>query len=96
MNAAVNSLCAECLEHTGGDTAAAATLTLAAVMQENRAPVESAAALTVDEAAARLRTHPATIYRLSGKTGLIPAGRSVWYSSTDHASGSVIHAKSRC
>jgi len=78
MNAAVNSLYAEYLEHTGGDKAAAATLTLAAVMQEDRAPAQpAAAALTVDEAAVRLRTHRATIYRLcrSRKLHCYRAGR---------------------
>ena len=34
MNPAVNTLYAEYLDHTGGDTAAAASLTLAAVMLE--------------------------------------------------------------
>ena len=77
MNAAVNALFAEYLEHTGGDRAAAATLTLAAVMQQERAPVQPAAALTVDEAAVRLRTHRATIYRLCrcGKLHCYRAGR---------------------
>ena len=77
MNAAVNTLYAEYLEHTGGDKAAAATLTLAAVMQEDRAPAQPAAALTVDEAAVRLRTHRATLYRLcrSRKLHCYRAGR---------------------
>lgn len=77
MNAVVNALYAEYLEHTGGDKIAAATLTLAAVMQEERTPAEPAAALTVDEAAERLRTHRATIYRLcrSRKLHCYRAGR---------------------
>ena len=37
MNSAVNTLYAEYLDHTGGDTAAAASLTLASVMLEGRA-----------------------------------------------------------
>lgn len=79
MNAPVNALYAEYLEYTGGDKIATATLTLAAVMYEDRAPVQPTAALTVDEAAARLRTHRATIYRLcrSRKLHCYRAGRAL-------------------
>lgn len=64
MNAAVNALYAEYLEHTGGDKAAAASLTLAAVLMDDRTnPVP--AALTAEEAAQRLNVNRETIYRLS-------------------------------
>ena len=63
MNAAVNTLYAEYLEHTGGDKAAAANLALAAVLMEDRAPVPETA-LTVTEAAKRLKVAPNTVYLL--------------------------------
>ena len=68
MNAAVNTLYAEYLDHTGGDKAAAASLALAAVLVDDRA-APMPAAVTADEAAGRLRVNRATIYRLnaSGK-----------------------------
>jgi len=65
MNAAVNALYAEYLEHTGGDKSAAASLTLAAVMQEGRSPASPPeTALTVVEAAKRLKVAPNTVYLL--------------------------------
>ena len=77
MNAAVNALYAEYLEHTGGDKAAAASLALAAVLHEGR---ESAGpppvkALTATEAADRLHLSRWTIYRLA-RTGLLHACRA--------------------
>jgi excisionase family DNA binding protein len=63
MNAAVNSLYTEYLDHTGGDKAAAASLTLAAVLMEERAP-QPDTALTVPEAAKRLKIAPNTVYLL--------------------------------
>lgn len=63
MNPAVNALYAEYLEHTGGDTSAAASLALAAVLMDDRAAPP--AALTADEAAARLAVNRETIYRLN-------------------------------
>lgn len=64
MNAAVNALYAEYLKHTGGDKAAAASLTLAAVLMDDRAS-PAPAALTAEEAAQRLNVNRETIYRLS-------------------------------
>jgi len=67
MNTAVNTLYAEYLDHTGGDKAAAAALTLAAVMVEGRseAPAQPAGApLTVKEAAAKLRVSTRRIYEM--------------------------------
>ena len=68
MNAAVNALYTEYLEHTGGDKAAAASLTLAAVLTENANPVPSPAgqSLTVKKAAAQLRVSTRRIYELCG------------------------------
>jgi hypothetical protein len=59
MNPAVTQLYAEYLQHTDGDKAAAASLTLAAVMVEDRQPVleptaPPEAALSIKQAAARL------------------------------------------
>lgn len=67
MNATVNTLFAEYLDHTGGDKAAAASLTLAAVMMESQAeaPVTSnGLPLTVKEAAGQLRVSTRRIYEL--------------------------------
>ena len=60
MNAAVNSLYAEYLDHTGGDKAAAASLTLAAVMAERPPAVAGThnQPLTVPEVAKLLRVSP--------------------------------------
>lgn len=63
MNPAVNALFAGYLEHTGGDKAAAASLTLAAVLMDDRATPP--AAQTAEEAARRLGVNRETIYRLS-------------------------------
>jgi excisionase family DNA binding protein len=67
----------EYLKLTGGDKAAAASLTLAAVMMEGRseAPALPATALTAAEAAKRLRVSPWTIYRLA-RTGKLPSYRA--------------------
>ena len=51
MNAAVNSLYAEYLDHTGGDKAAAASLTLAAVMAERPPAVSRYAQSTAPDRA---------------------------------------------
>ena len=71
MNAAVNSLYAEYLEHTGGDKTAAASLALAAVLQDshsvaslNPTPADTEPALTVAQAAKRLGVVPKTIYEM--------------------------------
>jgi len=60
MNTVVNTLYAKYLDHTGGDTAAAASLTLAAVMLEGRATAEQPQnqPLTVPEVAKLLRVSP--------------------------------------
>ncbi len=60
MNVAVNTIYAEYLDHTGGDTAAAASLTLAAVMLQG-SPAASGPhnqPLTVPEVAKLLRVSP--------------------------------------
>ena len=56
----------EYLKLTDGDKAAAASLTLAAVMLEGRseAPAQPAMALTVAEAARRLRVSRCTVYQM--------------------------------
>jgi len=71
MNAAVNTLYAEYLEHTGGDKAAAASLALAAVLQDSQAataptrtPADIEPALTVAQAADRLGVVPKTVYEM--------------------------------
>ncbi len=64
MNPAVNTLYAEYLEHIGGDKTAAASLTLAAVLMDDRAS-PTPAALTAEEAAQRLRVNRETIYQLN-------------------------------
>jgi len=70
MNAAVNTLYTEYLEHTGGDKAAAASLTLAAVMVENDHSTPPPTSLTPEEAAARLRLNRKTIYGLCQRRAL--------------------------
>ena len=80
MNAAVNSLYAEYLDHTGGDKAAAASLTLAAALRDCQPATVAEAtaptgALTAAEAAKRLRVSPWTIYRLA-RTGKLPSYRA--------------------
>ena len=66
MNDQVVSEYNEYLKLTDGDKAAAASLTLAAVMLEGRseAPVQPAMALTVAEAARRLRVSRCTVYQM--------------------------------
>ena len=64
MNAAVNTLYAEYLDHTGGDKAAAASLTLAAVMAETGGKTPPSTALTVTEAARRLNVTRQTVYQM--------------------------------
>ena len=71
MNAAVNTLYTEYLEHTGGDKAAAASLALAAVLQDSQAatvptrtPADIEPALTVAQAANRLGVVPKTVYEM--------------------------------
>jgi len=71
MNAAVNAIYAEYLEHTGGDKAAAASLALAAVLQDcqpiasqKQPPADIEPALTVAQTAKRLGVVPKTIYEM--------------------------------
>ena len=66
MNNQVVSEYNEYLKLTGGDKAAAASLTLAAVMMEGRSetPAPPAMALTVAEAAQRLRVSRYTVYQM--------------------------------
>jgi excisionase family DNA binding protein len=79
MNAAVNSLYTEYLDHTGGDKAAAASLTLAAVLTEAGAvmPAPAGQSLTVKEAAAQLHVSTSCIYELceSGRLASFKVGR---------------------
>jgi excisionase family DNA binding protein len=88
MNTAVNTLYAEYLEHTGGDTAAAASLALAAVLMQDRAPATPpvvSPSLTIQEAAARLKVAPNTVYRLveQGKLKYHRVGRAIRILATD-------------
>ncbi len=64
MNTAVNTLYAEYMDHTGGDKAAAASLTLAAVMVADGRQAPPAAAVTVSEAARRLGVTRKTVYKM--------------------------------
>ena len=64
MNAAVNALYAEYLEHIGGDKAAAASLTLAAMMAETGGKTPPNTALTVADAARRLGVSRQTVYQM--------------------------------
>ena len=85
MNATVNALYAEYLEHTGGDRAAAASLTLAAVMQDyqpatpGKSPLDYASSLTVKDAAVRLNLSSKKVYRmcLAGELRCFRAGRAI-------------------
>jgi excisionase family DNA binding protein len=86
MNAAVNSLYAEYLEHTGGDKAAAASLALAAVLVENggttpplTGTTPPLTALTVAQAAKRLAVTQKTIYGMcqDGRLRSFRVGRAV-------------------
>jgi excisionase family DNA binding protein len=76
MNVAVNALYAEYLDHTGGDKAAAASLTLAAMMAETGGKTPPTAALTVAEAARRLNVTRQTVYQMcqSGRLGSFRPG----------------------
>lgn len=58
MNAAVNALYAEYLEHTGGDRAAAASLALAAVLVKGSPAPDARRPLTLPEVARFLRVRP--------------------------------------
>ena len=80
MNNQVASEYNEYLKLTGGDKAAAASLTLAAALRDCRAATVAEAtaptgALTAAEAAKRLRVSPWTIYRLA-RTGKLPSYRA--------------------
>jgi excisionase family DNA binding protein len=80
VNAAVNTLYAEYLEHTGGDKAAAASLALADLMQRTLdagTPPPTGQSLTVKEAAVSLHVSPSCIYELceSGKLSSFKVGR---------------------
>jgi excisionase family DNA binding protein len=85
MNPAVNTLFAEYLEHTGGDKAAAASLTLAAVMQDyqpaapEKSPPDDSGSLTVKEAAGRLKLSSKKIYQMcvAGQLRCFRAGRAI-------------------
>jgi excisionase family DNA binding protein len=83
MNAAVNALYAEYLDHTGGDTAAAASLALAAVMLEHRAAVGQPQnqPLTVPEVAKLLRVSPDKVL------SWIRSGRLRGYNVAEHENG---------
>jgi len=76
MNAAVNALYAEYLEHTGGDKAAAASLALAAMIAESGGKTPPSSALTVAEAARRLNVTRQTVYEMcqSGRLRSFRAG----------------------
>jgi excisionase family DNA binding protein len=79
MNAAVNSLYAEYLDHTGGDKAAAGCLTLAAVLVEHgSAAPQSETALTVAEAAKHLNLSSKKVYQMCqmGELQSFRAGRA--------------------
>lgn len=58
MNAAVNALYAEYLDHTGGDKTAAASLTLAAMFAKARTTPAGGQPLTLPEVARHLRVRP--------------------------------------
>jgi excisionase family DNA binding protein len=81
MDPQVNALYAEYLNHTSGDKAAAASLTLAAVMMESpsEAPARPVTALTVAEVAVQLKISPKTIYAMcrSRRLRCYRAGRSI-------------------
>lgn len=78
MNQAVNALYAEYLEHTDGDKAAAASLSLAAVLMDaGTLPPPPGQSLTVKEAAAQLHVSVSCIYELceSGRLASFKVGR---------------------
>ena len=82
MNAQINILYAEYLGHTGGDKAAAASLTLAAIMLEghSESPATPAGApLTVKEAAFQLRVSTRRIYEMcaAGELRAFKVGRGL-------------------
>ncbi len=80
MNAAVNTLYAEYLDHTGGDKAAAASLTLAAVMADGRVQdTADPSALTVAKAAAHLNLCSKKVYQMcrAGELRTFKAGRAI-------------------
>jgi excisionase family DNA binding protein len=84
MNAVVNTLYAEYLDHTGGDTAAAASLTLAAVLlqsQEGASPsgTPSDRPLTIRQAASFLGVSVGSVYDLckSGQLRYFRIGRAL-------------------
>jgi excisionase family DNA binding protein len=82
MDSTVFTIYRECLDRTGGDTTAAASLTLATVMMEGRsaAPATPAGApLTVKEAAAHLRVSTRRIYEMcaAGELRAFKVGRSL-------------------
>ncbi len=85
MNQAVNALYDEYLHHTSGDKVAAASLTLAAVLMENNAPAPPEAALTVAEAAKRLKVATNTVYDLveRGQLRHYRIGRTIRIIPTD-------------
>ncbi|MEN6367591.1 MAG: helix-turn-helix domain-containing protein [Thermoguttaceae bacterium] len=76
MNPAINSLYAEYLEHTNGDKAAAASLTLATTIAENGGKTPPDTALTVAETARRLNVTRQTVYEMcqSGRLRSFRAG----------------------
>jgi excisionase family DNA binding protein len=89
MNAAVTQLYQAYLQHTG-DSAAAASLTLADVMQSNADQAKTAPpdqSLTVADAAVRLRISTETIYELVARGELnhhrIGRGRSIRFRPAD-------------
>ena len=79
MNNQVVSEYNEYLKLTGGDKAAAASLTLAAALRDCQPaaaePAPPIGALTAAEAAKRLRVSPWTIYRLA-RIGKLPSYRA--------------------
>jgi len=70
MNAAVNTLYAEYLAHTSGDTTAAANLTLAAALMGANDKASHPGSLTPTEAATRLRINRKTLYGLCQRRGV--------------------------
>ena len=82
MDPQVNALYTAYLDHTGGDKAAAASLTLAAVMQSNADRVEATLPdqmLTVIQAAKRLQLSTATVYArcMAGSLRSVRVGRAI-------------------
>ena len=83
MNPAINALYAEYLDHTGGDKAAAASLTLADVMSHGTDP--SPTTYSIAQAANRLNLSTSTLYNLcqQGKIGHHRFGRNIRFTSKD-------------